>query len=102
MGDLKSFCAERKAENNIFGRRCNIAESSDPGIVICAAVRVDIPVPVDFERSHEAPVEAAAVIKVELHGHIADRTCANHGAELASSCRQSAHTSGFHRKRETL
>ena len=57
---------------------------------------VHIAVTVDLQRAHEADVQAAVVIEVELVGHVIDRGRADHGAEHRARGRKAAHAAALH------
>ncbi len=96
LGDFQALGAEGQAEDHILGGGCDVGETADSGKVIGSAVGVDIAEAVHFQCAHEAPVQAAAVVEVKLHGHITDGAGSDHGAELAPAGGKTTDAAGLY------
>ena len=63
---------------------------------------VHVAVAVHLQRAHEADVQTAVVVQVELVGHVVDGGRANHRAEHLAGGGEAADAAGFHRQRDVV
>ena len=99
---VQALGIEGEAENDIVCSGGDVAEAADAGRLIHAPVGIDVAEAVHLQCAHEAAVQAAPVVEIELHGHIADGIRTDHGAKFQSSRGQTAGAAGLHREGKIL